>query len=128
MNHNRRPSRILIVDDEEDILFAFKRALCEPGMKIDIAGNLCSAVSLLSKHSYSAIVTDLRLGGADKLEGLMVVCMAKNSHPTTKVIVITAYGTTDIRQKTFNAGTDIYIEKPVSPREVSKILKSMGVC
>jgi CheY-like chemotaxis protein len=119
--------RILLVDDEEVILFAFKKVLSGPSMTVDTAQNLSSAIHMLQLKSYDAVIADLRLTGAEVMEGFEAIKEAKRVQTDCKVIVVTAYGENGTREKVFSYGADAYIEKPVSPQKVKELLQSKGV-
>jgi CheY-like chemotaxis protein len=119
--------RILLVDDEEAILFAFSRVLRAPSVQLDTAQSAEEAVGMLGCATYGAVVADLRLAGMDDKEGLEVVRHAKAMQPKIYVIVITAYGGTQIRSEVFAAGADCYMEKPVSPQKIRDELQAHGV-
>lgn len=119
--------RILIVDDEEVILFAFSRVLRQNGTEIDTAQSEEDAASLLTANHYDAVVADLRLTGVDDMDGLNVVQRARETHPECKIIVMTAFGGENIRQQSFGRGANFYLEKPVSASKMKEVLISMGV-
>jgi DNA-binding response OmpR family regulator len=120
-------ARILLVDDEEVILFAFKKVLSGSSMTVDTAQNLSSAIHMLQMKSYDAVITDLRLTGAEAMEGFDAIKEAKRIQTDCKVIVVTAYGENGTREKVLLCGADAYLEKPVSPQKVKELLQSMGV-
>ncbi len=119
--------RILIVDDEEVILFAFSRVLRQDGVAIDTAGSEEDAGNLLEQNRYDALVADLRLTGVDDMDGLNVVQKARSLDPECKIIVMTAFGGEGIRQQVFDRGANFYLEKPVSASRMKEVLMSMGV-
>jgi DNA-binding response OmpR family regulator len=119
--------RILLVDDEEAILFAFKKVLSGPSVTVDTAQTFAEALNLLQYKSYSAVIADLRLTGAATKEGFEVVREAKRIQSDCRVIVMTAYGETGTREKVAQLGADLFLEKPVSPQKVKEILKSLGI-
>ena len=119
--------RILLVDDEEAILFAFKKVLSTPSMVVDTAQTFSEALKLLEYKSYMAVVADLRLTGAATKEGFEVIREAKRIQSDCRVIMMTAYGENGTREKVAQLGADLFLEKPVSPQKVKEILQSLGV-
>jgi DNA-binding response OmpR family regulator len=119
--------RILLVDDEEAILFAFKKVLSAPSVTVDTAQTLKEALSLIQLKSYSAVIADLRLTGAEAIEGFEVIREAKRMQTDCKVIVVTAYGGNGTQEKVVQLGADCYFEKPVSPQKVKEMLQSKGI-
>ncbi|MBD3320008.1 MAG: response regulator [Chitinivibrionales bacterium] len=127
MNTLNNGKHLLLVDDEEAIIFALKRVLRRPRVTIDTAGTLEDAKSCLDTAEYDALVADMRLTGSGSMEGFEIVAYARNHQDHCKILVITAFGDDEIREKVFNLGADVYLEKPVSPRTVSDMLESIGV-
>jgi DNA-binding response OmpR family regulator len=118
--------RILIVDDEEVILFGFKKVLSGPGITVDTASSFKDAVRQIQFKSYTSIVTDLRLSGSETSEGLDVIREARRIQTACAIVVITGYGDSDTRENVLKRGADRYLEKPVAPERVRELLQSMG--
>jgi DNA-binding response OmpR family regulator len=119
--------RILIVDDEEVILFGYKQVLSEPWLTVDTAGTVSEAISLAETNGYDAAIIDLRLSNSVSLEGLDFVPILKNAQKTCRIIVVTAYGEEAIRRRALDAGADLFLEKPVDPENIKKTLADMGI-
>jgi CheY-like chemotaxis protein len=119
--------RILLVDDEEAILLAFRKILETPAVEVNTATSAEEARRLLNERPYRAVIADLRMSGAAIMDGYVVVSEAKRRQPNAKIVVITAYGAAHIKQRVLDLGADMYLEKPVSPTEVKELLTSMGV-
>ena len=118
--------RILLVDDEEAILFAFRQILKGPNTSVDTATTVDDAKRLIDKESYAAVVADLRLTGANKMDGYEVVSYAHQAQPACKIVVATAYGGDETKSHVLGLGADWYFEKPVSPRIVKEKLQTLG--
>jgi DNA-binding response OmpR family regulator len=114
--------RILIVDDEEALLFGFSRMFKSPLTAVDTTQTVDSAKSLLKKRNYSIIISDLMLSPAPQIEGFEIIQYAKETQPDSKIIIITAYGGNDTKKQVQSLGVDYYFEKPVSPSKIKKIL------
>ena len=114
------PKRLLIVDDEGIFLRALKKVLQAPDVDVDTAETLGDARVLLRRHTYDVVMADLRLAGTEGQEGLDIVRTVKENRPGTKVILMTAYGDTEIRLKASFLGADLYLEKPI-PIEVIRM-------
>jgi DNA-binding NtrC family response regulator len=119
--------RILVVDDEDVVLFAFKKVLSGHGITVDTAPSFKEAWRLIQLKSYQAIITDLRLSGMEVKEGLEVIKETRRIQTECKIIVITGYGESDTREKVFKLGAEIFLEKPVDPGKIKELLQSMGV-
>lgn len=103
--------RILIVDDEPNIRSGMARGLKSAGTVIDTAADGQEAIQKLRSESYQLILVDLRLPG--QLSGLDLVSLAKEQHPQTTVIVITAHGSVEYAVEAMRRGAFDFINKPV---------------
>ncbi|MFP4162519.1 MAG: response regulator [Chitinispirillaceae bacterium] len=119
--------RILVVDDEVAILLAFKKLLKRPEVDVDTAESLEEAKELISQSTYNAVIVDLRLSGTLGQEGFEIIRTTKEYNSKAKVALITAYGSHGIEERARSLGADFYFEKPVSVRNLSLILESLGV-
>ncbi|MEA2063247.1 MAG: response regulator [Gemmatimonadota bacterium] len=119
--------RILMVDDESAILFAYKKILQHPDIVIDAVESREEALSLLQKNSYQAVILDLRLHGSNGEEGFELINTIRDKYCQSKIIMITAYGTPEIKAKAYRLGADYYFEKPISTRIIQNALEDSGI-
>lgn len=108
-------ARILVIDDEELMREFVVELLERAAYRVDATSNGADAITLLEKHSYDMVVTDLKMVPMD---GLAIVKHVRATAPTTRVIVMTAYGTVDTAVEAMKEGADDYILKPFSPEEL----------
>jgi two-component system response regulator HydG len=112
-------ARILCVDDDP-IAVALKQAILEKaGHKVVACVSAEEAVRALEQQTFDAVVTDWRLG--DGL-GRAVVQSAK-AHASLPVIVVSGYVC-----EAFQAAeplADLYLEKPVNPEELVKVMDTL---
>jgi DNA-binding NtrC family response regulator len=119
--------KILLIDDEEVILFGFKHVLMEPWLQVDTASTADEAKSLSEKNVYSAAIVDMRLSNSTAMEGMDLVSYLKTMQKNCRIIVLTAYGDETIRRKAFHFGADLFLEKPVDPETLKKNLAALGI-
>ena len=124
---NTTIQRILIVDDEEVILFGYKQVLSEPWLVVDTAETVNEAKVLLGTNQYAASILDLRLSNSMVLEGLELIPFVKNTQKDCPIIVVTAYGDEATKRKTLDSGADLFLEKPVDTEDIKKTLAGMGI-
>lgn len=107
--------RILLVDDEEDILNLMKYNLEKDGFKVDGAVSGEAALRMARENTPDLILLDLMLPGMD---GLDVCRILKNDSNTKKVpiIMVTAKGEDSDIITGLELGAEDYITKPFSPR------------
>ena len=121
--------RILLVDDESSILFAYNKVLQCPDVLIDTAESREEAIRLLNENKYQAVILDLSLHGSTGEEGFELISFIKEKHhnPNPAIIMITAYGNPEIKDKACKLGADYYFEKPVSTNTIRDALESAGI-
>ena len=119
--------KILLVDDEEVILFGLRQVLMEPWLQVDTASTVDEVKALSRENAYSAAIVDMRLSNSTAIEGLDLIPYLKTMQKNCRIIVLTAYGDETIRQKAFNFGADIFLEKPVDPETLKKNLVALGI-
>ena len=113
--------RLLVVDDEDRIRRLLKMYLEREEYTIDEAANGEDALELALANEYDLILLDLMMPGKDGIE----VCKELREKKATPVIMLTAKGEEVNRVQGFEAGTDDYIVKPFSPREVVLRVKAL---
>lgn len=81
------PRTVLLVEDEAAIAIPLCDDLADHGFHVTHAADGLAALDLLGRRSFEAVITDLRLPGAD---GTRVAAVARGRQPRTRVLVITA--------------------------------------
>ncbi len=106
-------TRILIVDDEESILWALSQnlSLMSDTYAIGTATSAEEALAIMQTTRIDIVITDLRL---PKMDGLAFSAVVRERAPNTRVIMMTAFGNDDIEKRAFAAGCYAFIEKPFS--------------
>ncbi|WP_175286643.1 response regulator transcription factor [Bacillus thermotolerans] len=113
--------RILIVDDEERIRRLLRMYLERENYQVDEAEDGETALDLALNKEYDCILLDIMMPGKDGIE----VCKELREKKATPVIMLTAKGEEANRVQGFEVGTDDYIVKPFSPREVVLRVKAL---
>lgn len=116
-----RPSRILVVDDEERIRRLVRMYLERSGFVVDEAENGSEALEKALTNGYSLVVLDLMLPVLDGRE----VCAQIRQQLETPIIMLTAAGDEINRIHGFELGADDYVVKPFSPRELVMRVKAL---
>jgi len=116
--------RVLLVDDESAVLFAYRKCLRRIGCMVDAVETKEEAEILLNKHKYDVAILDLRLSSSDGEEGIELMGYARECQPEIKLIMITAYGSAEIKDKAYKHGANLYLEKPVSIEFIQKVIQN----
>ncbi len=84
-----------------------------------IANTGNEALEILKKHTIDLAITDIRM---PDINGLDLLTAIKNNYPGTKVIIMTAYGSSDIQKEANKRGSLYYIEKPFEITDIRKLV------
>ena len=113
--------RLLIVEDKESLAHMLREAVEADGFEPDVAANGSDAIRWLAEgRRYAAVLTDLRLPGAD---GIAVLRQAKESDPDLPVIVMTAFGTIENAVQAMKLGAFDFIQKPIDVDHLGILLR-----
>ena len=116
--------RILIIDDEEDLIELVRYNLEQEGFQVKGATDGESGLNTAIKETPDLILIDLMLPGIDGLE----VCRSLRTNNRTAsipVIMLTAKGAESDRVVGLELGADDYVTKPFSPRELAARVKAV---
>jgi len=113
--------RILLVDDETDLLDLMELTLVKMGLETDRAASVAEAQTRLKQRHYDLCLTDMRLGDG---EGLEVIASASALSAPVPVAVITAYGNAGNAVAALKAGAFDYLAKPVALDQLRALVKS----
>ena len=103
--------RLLIVEDKESLALMLKETVESEGLEADVAANGSEATKRIAEgRRYFAVLTDLRLPGAD---GIAVLKQVRESDPDCPVIVMTAFGTIENAVEAMKLGAYDFIQKPI---------------
>ncbi|HUK37439.1 MAG TPA: sigma-54 dependent transcriptional regulator [Vicinamibacterales bacterium] len=117
--------RILIADDHDAIRRGLVRGLTEAGHEVEEASNGNQAIERLHDNYFDVVLSDLKMGGSD---GMDVLRTTRALHPTTAVILMTAFGTVNTAVEAMKIGAFDYVQKPFEIEEMEvKIEKALEV-
>jgi CheY-like chemotaxis protein len=117
--------RILVVDDEPDVMTALARAIRIAGLSVEAAESATAALALCRDHAFDLVVVDFIMPG---MTGLELLNRIRAIHPTIRSVVVS--GKVDPQLSESEVTTrlkveleaDVYFSKPVSN---SKLLEAM---
>src|SRR3954452_9586012 len=117
--------RILIADDHDALRRGLARGLTEAGHEVEEASNGNAAIERLHDTYFDVVLSDLKMGGSD---GLDVLRTTRSLHPTTAVILMTAFGSVTTAVEAMKSGAVDYVQKPFEIEEMEvKIEKALEV-
>jgi two-component system copper resistance phosphate regulon response regulator CusR len=115
-------TRLLIVEDEAELLKSLRLGLTEDGFAVTCAHSAERADQLLADQTFDIIVLDLRLPGKDGIDLLRELRAAGNPTP---VLALTARGSLDDRIIGLDSGADDYLTKPFAFAELLARLRAL---
>jgi two-component system response regulator PilR (NtrC family) len=114
-------ARVLVVDDEKSMRELLVITLERAGYDVAAADGGETAVEVLRRETFDAVITDLRM---PRVDGLEVLRVAKETAPETTVIVLTAVASTETAVEAMKLGAYDYITKPFKLDEVELIIRN----
>jgi DNA-binding response OmpR family regulator len=114
--------KILIVEDENQLLDSMMTFLKESGLTCDKAMNLAEAINKINNFEYDCIVLDIGLPDGS---GLKVIEEMSNKENHTAIVIVSARNELNDRLTGLNIGADDYITKPFYMPELVARIKSV---
>ncbi|HEX4991297.1 MAG TPA: response regulator [Candidatus Binatia bacterium] len=117
------PVSILAVDDEQNLLELLITVLGKRGYKVKTALNGIEALRLLDQESFQLALLDLKMG---PVNGVQLLKEIKDRRPIMKVIMMTAYPTSETRTQASANGASAYLTKPVDIQKLVDTINSLA--
>src|SRR5919201_1513264 len=95
----RMAHRVLLIDDEQEILAATSEYLREQGYEVDCAQEREEAEALLEHLNYAVVVTDLGLSKFKGLQGLEIAQHIRKNLPKTRTNMMSAYCDSEVQNE-----------------------------
>ncbi|MCX8188517.1 MAG: response regulator [Nitrososphaeria archaeon] len=116
----RGKSRILVVDDDADILQSLKEILETRGYDVDVAENAQKGLEIARKKFFNLAILDIKL---PDMEGTELLAKIHKEKPEMMKIMLTGYPSLDNAVQALNLGADAYLMKPVNPEELLRVVE-----
>ena len=113
--------QLLIVDNEETILFALKRYFSNLRFRVDAASELEEAEALVAHTRYDLVILDLSLTAGGSTEGLEILRFLHTRSPKTQAILLTAFGTPSVEREALRRGARTVLHKPQPLPEIARV-------
>ncbi|HUE81341.1 MAG TPA: response regulator [Pyrinomonadaceae bacterium] len=117
--------RLLVVDDEESICFSMSEYFELHGFKVDTAREFEVAEKLIESTDYKVIIQDLRLGSTRSPNGMDIIKLVHRRNPDTRIVVLTAYGSSEIEDEARRCGADAFLRKPKPLSQVAQVVQGL---
>jgi len=113
--------KLLLIDDEADVQYSFRRIFDSPEIEITTASSGEEGLKLIPKIKPDLVIMDVRMGGITGLETLRRLRQFDSRQP---VIMMTAYGTTQTAIEAMKLGAYDYILKPFDVPKLKQIVQT----
>ena len=128
-------TKVIVIDDEEDIRITLKEVFRRAGFEVEVASNGNEGMNLLREHGADLVVTDIIMPGRDGVETARNI---RTEFPETKIIVMSGGGnaaplgyepaaitTTAYLASAAAIGADLTLTKPFDREELIKAAKEL---
>jgi two-component system nitrogen regulation response regulator GlnG len=112
-------SKLLLIDDEEDVRYSFQRIFNSPEIELATASSGEEGLKVIPKFKPDLVLMDVRMGGMNGLETLRRI---RAANPKLLVILMTAYGTTQTAIEAMKLGAYDYLLKPFDVPKLKEII------
>jgi DNA-binding response OmpR family regulator len=115
-------AKILVVDDEMQLLEYTKPSLEKRGYEVITASTAQEAMEIYPKENPEIVLLDLGLPGTN---GRDVLKDIKAKAPQIKVVIISGYTDPDTKKELISLGADYFLNKPVIPAKLYELIKEI---
>lgn len=121
LSQSGRAKRILVVDDESTLIFFLKKDLEEVDttFHVEIASSGEDALKKLTYNRYDLLITDLSMPG---ISGFTLTETARSMHPDIRVVLMTAFGSQEVKDEADSLMVDGYLTKPFPTAHLRKLV------
>jgi DNA-binding response OmpR family regulator len=114
------PTKVLLVDDEEDFVEMLSLRLNELGEKVVVAYSGQEGLDALANTPIDVVILDIKMPGMDGIETLREI---KKKFPLVEVIMLTGHGSTETAVQGMKLGAFDYLMKPADFSDLSEKLE-----
>jgi nitrogen regulation protein NR(I) len=111
--------KLLLIDDEEDVQYSFRRIFDSPEITLETASSGEDGLRLIPRFKPDLVIMDVRMGG---MTGLETLRRLRETHAKLPVIMMTAYGTTQTAIEAMKLGAYDYLLKPFDVPKLKQIV------
>jgi DNA-binding NtrC family response regulator len=117
--------QVLIVDDEPTILLGLSHLLRRTGAHVTPCLGRDEAEEAIQNQAFDLALIDVRLSGSETHAGLDLLTLLKQRSPRTHIIVMTAYGTDEVRREAMARGASHYYNKPINLEHLLGLVRDL---
>src|SRR4051812_30823044 len=116
--------KILLVDDDQDLLDLYKEILTQLSTKPEIFTSTTGAraMAMLEADPFTLLICDLNM---PKMDGLQVLSIVRRKYPDLRTVVLTSVMDEQFRSRVYSLGVDLFWQKPGSGAEIKQFLECL---
>lgn len=115
--------RILVVDDDSEILTLEKKILERDGYDVTTSDDGAAAIRLLAERDFDLLLLDVMMPGVDGYE--VSRSLERRQGSPVPVVFVTAHDDPESMRKGFRSGGTVFLSKPFTANQLSRLVKSM---
>jgi len=120
-----KATRVLLVDDDASALETLPAVLATLDLQVEIAASLEEAKAALGRSAPDLVITDLRLRGRTDSDGLELISWTRDRHPGTRIALMTAFGSSEVRTEALRRGAADYWEKSIPIADLLRRVRAL---
>ncbi|NVL92885.1 MAG: response regulator [Desulfobacterales bacterium] len=107
--------KILVVDDEQVVLYSCKRVLEAEGFEVCLVPSAGKALEVLKREGFDLLLIDVKMPEHD---GMYLIQEVKKKWPAVPMVVMSGYDTPETIEEAARVGAAVFITKPFTPDEL----------
>src|SRR4051812_10017977 len=113
--------KILLVDDDQDMLDMYKEILSQLPSQPEIftSSTGARAMAMMDAEAFTLLICDLNM---PKMDGLQVLSIVRRKYPDLRTVVLTSVMDEQFRSRVYSLGVDLFWQKPASNEEIRQFL------
>jgi two-component system response regulator AtoC len=115
-----QPSRVMVVDDDDETLALLHEVVAKEGYEVETAEDAETALRRLGTWQPELVITDIHMPGMD---GLSLLAAVREKEPDIPVVLLTAYGSLKTAVDAIKAGAFDYLSKPFVVEDIRLVVR-----
>lgn len=115
-------SSVLVVDDEENLLVLLAEILSKEGYQVKTANSAYEALDFVDQSDIRVAILDIKMYPID---GVALLAEIKKRSPSTQVIMMTGFLTTETQNGCLRYGATDYLTKPLDIKKLKTLLRGL---
>ncbi len=113
---------VMIIDDDPEVCSALAAGLSARGRHLIVCRDVESAQLLVERFPITHVLTDIKLTGPFRFEGLDIIDLVRRNPQAVSVVVITGHATDELRNEARARGAEAVLQKPCSIEDIERFI------